>query len=70
MRRFHIKSILLGIGIGIILTAIIGLIYSMGELPPELSKAVIIEKAKQYGMVEKSILIEELSPTPTILSKK
>ena len=63
MRGFHIKSIILGIGIGIILTAIIGLIYSMGNVPNEPSKEEIIAKAKQYGMVEKSILISEPSPT-------
>jgi hypothetical protein len=50
MKSFHIKSILMGIGIGIILTALIGIIYSAG-MSPQMSKQEIMEKAKQYGMV-------------------
>jgi len=53
MKHFHIKSILLGIGIGIILTSIMSLIYLAGAQPEaKLSDEEIIEKAKALGMVE------------------
>jgi len=50
MHKFHIKSILLGIGMGIVLTAFISIIYLAGN-KPTMSKEEIIEKARQYGMV-------------------
>jgi hypothetical protein len=50
MKSFYIKNILMGIGIGIILSSLIGIIYSAG-MNPEMSKQEIMEKAKQYGMV-------------------
>lgn len=50
MRKFHIKSILLGIGMGIVLTAFISIIYSAGN-QPTMSREDIIERARQYGMV-------------------
>ena len=50
MQNFHIKSILLGIGIGMVLTALISTIYSAGN-EPVMDKNEIIERAKQYGMV-------------------
>ena len=53
-----IKSILLGIGIGIILTAMIGMVYSKGS--EEMSKDEIIQKARDYGLVEKNIFVEEI----------
>jgi hypothetical protein len=58
MRNFHIKSILLGIGIGIVLTALISVIYSAGN-KQAMSKEEIIEKARQYGMVYSEELIFE-----------
>ncbi|HOQ00951.1 MAG TPA: hypothetical protein PK604_09065 [Acetivibrio clariflavus] len=59
MHKFHIKSILLGIGMGIILTAFISIIYLAGN-QPTMSREEIIERARQYGMVfkEEVILIE------------
>lgn len=51
MRKVHEKSILLGIGIGMIITSIAGMIYS-GGTQKELSKEEIISLAKQYGLVE------------------
>ncbi|WP_051411167.1 hypothetical protein [Acetivibrio clariflavus] len=59
MHKFHIKSILLGIGMGIVLTAIISIIYLAGN-QPTMGREEIIEKARQYGMFfkEEVILIE------------
>lgn len=51
MRKLHEKSILLGIGIGMIITSIAGMIYS-GGTQKELSKEEIISLAKGYGLVE------------------
>ncbi len=51
MRKVHEKSILLGIGIGMIITSIAGMIYS-GGTQKELSKEEIISLAKGYGLVE------------------
>lgn len=56
MQNFHVKSILLGIGIGIVLTAFISIIYSAGN-KQQMSKEEIIERAKQYGMVFSEELI-------------
>lgn len=56
MQNFHVKSILLGIGIGIVLTAFIGTIYSTGN-EPVMDKDEIIERAKQFGMVFSEDLI-------------
>ncbi|MDF2884509.1 MAG: putative periplasmic solute-binding protein [Clostridiaceae bacterium] len=57
MRKVHEKSIILGIGIGMIITSIAGMIYSGGvnkEIKAEdLSKDEIIRLAKNYGMIEK-----------------
>jgi len=53
MRKLHEKSIVLGIGIGMIITAIAGMIFSAGTTK-ELSKAEIMSKAKLYGMIEKT----------------
>jgi hypothetical protein len=58
MRHFHLKSILLGIGIGIIITSILNMIYMAG-LTPHLTSEEIREKAKEYGMVEKTVLLQE-----------
>jgi len=51
MRKVHEKSIVLGIGIGMIITAIAGMIFSAGN-QKELSKAEIISLAKGYGLIE------------------
>ena len=50
MRKFHIKSILLGIGIGIILSSFIGIIYSAG-MDNKITKEEVIERAKEHGMI-------------------
>ncbi len=51
MRKLHEKSIVLGIGIGMIITSIAGMIYSAGT-QKELSKEEIISLAKTYGLIE------------------
>lgn len=55
LSRFHLKSIFLGIGIGIIITAIAAMVYSAGRDPiKEVSKEQIIRQAEKYGMVKSS----------------
>lgn len=61
MRKMHEKSILLGIGIGMIITAIAGIIYSAGT-PKELSKNEIISRAKTYGLIEPTKLLNNGNP--------
>ncbi len=60
MQNFHIKSIILGIGIGMVLTALISTIYSMGN-EPVMDKNEIIERAKQYGMIfSEDIILDDV----------
>lgn len=56
MANFHIKSIVLGIGIGIVLTGILSIIYLAGDKTAynNLTKVQIIEEAKKLGMVMKT----------------
>jgi len=57
MSRFNLKSLLLGIGIGIIITAVAGMIYAAGRDPMDgLSKEQIMRQAEKYGMLRPSIL--------------
>ena len=58
MRKFHIKSILLGIGIGIILSSFIGIIYSAG-MDNKITKEEVIERAKEHGMIFPEEIIED-----------
>ena len=68
MRKVHEKSIILGIGIGMIITSIAGMIYSGGvkkDIKAEdLSKDEVIRLAKSYGMIEKVQLIESDATPP------
>lgn len=65
MRKVHEKSVLLGIGIGMIITAIAGMIFSTGN-QKELTKEEIISRAKGYGLVEQvKIIGEDNSDTST-----
>ncbi len=58
MRKLHEKSIVLGIGIGMIITSIAGMIYSAGT-QKELSKDEIISLAKTYGLIDPTGLINK-----------
>ncbi len=60
MNQFHLKSILLGIGIGIIITAVASMIYLAGRDPMEnLTEEQIISQAEKYGMVRQEIIFED-----------
>lgn len=53
MNKYNIKSIVLGIGIGIIFTSVLSLIYFAGFGQNEnISKNEIIRRAEGYGMVK------------------
>lgn len=71
MKYFNIKSIVLGIGIGFIIAAISGAIsFSFVHIKEPMSKEEIISKAREYGMVEASVINKEdvkTTPTPTLL---
>lgn len=57
MNSFHVKSVLLGIGIGIIIAATASMIYVAGKDPMEdLTEQQIISQAEKYGMVRSSLL--------------
>lgn len=51
MRNFDNKSILLGIGMGVIIISILSIIYSAG-MKQTMTKQEIVSKAKEYGMTE------------------
>jgi cell division protein YceG involved in septum cleavage len=51
MSKLHGKSVLLGMGIGTILTALLGLIFFLGYRP-DMDEAKVKELARKYGMVE------------------
>ncbi|MDP4093829.1 MAG: hypothetical protein Q8920_10755 [Bacillota bacterium] len=55
MHNFHIKSILIGLGIGIILTSIVSVIYYSGSnTVSKPTEQEIIQMAKSYGLVDPS----------------
>lgn len=51
MSKLHGKSVLLGMGIGIILSAIFGIIFFLGYTP-EMDEAKVKDLARKYGMIE------------------
>lgn len=60
MKSLHIKSIILGMGMGIVLTSIISMIYLAGMNPnTKMTREEIITEAKKIGMVEETSLISE-----------
>lgn len=70
MGNLNIKSILLGIGIGIIITAIASIIFMSGRDPmKELTREQIISQAEKYGMVSSSIFQDDTAAESTIISK-
>lgn len=58
MADFHIKSMTLGIGMGIILTSLVSMIYFTGT-GMKMSKEEIISEARKYGMIDKSEIIKD-----------
>lgn len=61
MRKVYGKSVVLGIGIGMIITATAGMIFSAGN-QNDLSKEEIISLAKEYGLKEPvDLLIDDTS---------
>jgi hypothetical protein len=60
MQGFHIKSILIGLGMGIIIAAILGIIcYNAGASSvSKPSKEEVIQLAKSYGMIDPTDLIK------------
>ena len=59
MGSFHIKSLFLGLGIGMILTSTISIIYLAGMDPAgNLSEEQIVKLAEKYGMVKSASLID------------
>lgn len=69
MRKVHGKSVILGIGMGMIITAIAGLIYSGGgnaeTRNQDLSREEVIRLAKSYGMVESIHFLDDDSASAT-----
>ena len=58
MSQFNAKSILLGIGIGIIITAAASMIYIAGRDPmKDLTQQQIISQAEKYGMVKSFMIL-------------
>ena len=53
MKKFNIKSIILGIGIGIVMTSFISMIYLAGSSPvANLTNEEVIKAARQLGMIK------------------
>jgi hypothetical protein len=70
MGNFNIKSVLLGIGIGIIITATVSIIYVSGRDPmKELTKQQIINQAEKYGMVNAPVLQDDTASESTTIFK-
>jgi hypothetical protein len=70
MGNFNIKSILLGIGIGIIITATVSIIYMSGRDPmKELTKQQIINQAEKYGMINAPVFQEGTASESTNIFK-
>ncbi|MCX7842623.1 MAG: endolytic transglycosylase MltG [Clostridia bacterium] len=69
MKNFHITSIILGIGIGIVLTSIVSMIYLAGE-KPKMSREEIINEAKKIGMLEGTELIGSKEATQIQMAQK
>ena len=71
MYRFQMKSLILGIGIGIVMTSIISLIYLAGSDPnSKLSEEDVIKLAEKYGMVKSSSLIQGTQPQKVEAAKQ
>jgi len=65
MQRFHIKSIILGIGIGMIITSIISIIYLAGSDPTrDLTKEQIEDLAVKYHIIDENNSNKDESTPP------
>ena len=63
MNNFSIRSLFLGMGIGIIITSIAGMIYFAGLDPlRNLSEKDIKKLESRYGLEKVQTVIEETSP--------
>lgn len=51
MTKIHGKSVLLGMGLGTIITALLGCIFFLGYTP-DMDEAKVKSLAKKYGMIE------------------
>lgn len=58
MEGFNVRSIVLGIGIGIIITSLVSMIYLSG-VGVKMSKDEIITEARKYGMIDRAELIKD-----------
>jgi len=58
MKRIHINSLLLGIGLGIITTALLGMLFFLGY-EPVLSNEEIMKKAEALGMTYADSTLEK-----------
>ncbi len=66
MKKFNIKSIILGIGIGIVMTSFISIIYLAGSSPgANLTNEEVIKAARQLGMImsQDSVKAEDIIKT-------
>lgn len=71
MEKFNIKNVLLGIGIGVVLTSTAGFVYSSSlDTGKSMSDEEIMKKAEGLGMIRESKIFitptpkQETSPTP------
>jgi hypothetical protein len=75
MSKFNIKSILLGIGIGVVFTSVVSMIYLAGMEPSkELTEKEVLELAAKYDLVKRSSLLTgsgttESEPTESIATE-
>lgn len=63
MKLIDGKSVLLGMGIGIIITAILAIIFFSG-VEPKLSDAEIIQRARELGMTDKYVERDDIRRNP------
>ncbi|NLO93213.1 MAG: endolytic transglycosylase MltG [Clostridiaceae bacterium] len=63
MKLIDGKSVLLGMGIGIIITAILAMIFFSG-VEPKLSDAEIIQRARELGMTDKYVERDDIRRNP------
>ncbi|MCX7772702.1 MAG: endolytic transglycosylase MltG [Clostridia bacterium] len=63
MKLIDGKSVLLGMGLGIIITSILGVIFFAG-FKPQLSDADVIDMAKKLGMVDRYSQSQDIKRNP------